>query len=87
MRGKKVFAMFAVAALGALGITSAVARDDVDKREERGGFVVPCSLAGVNPVHHPEIFGNPAAARAYGFVRSRNGAWQVQDDCFRGRRY
>ena len=43
-----------------------------------GGFVKSCSLDGVNPVHHPEIFGNPAAAREFGFVQSRDGTWHVQ---------
>ncbi len=89
MSGKRAFVMLAItAALGVLGAASAVARDDVDKREERGGSVGPCSLAGVNPAHHPEIFGNPAvAAREYGFIKSRDGTWQVQDNCLRGRRY
>ena len=45
--------------------------------KERGGYVSPCSLVGVNPAFHPEIFGNPAVARSYGFVKSRNGNWQV----------
>jgi hypothetical protein len=35
--------------------------------------VKPCSLDGVNPVYHPDIFGNPAVARSFGFVRSREG--------------
>jgi hypothetical protein len=42
-----------------------------------GGSVRPCSLDGVNPVYHPEIFGNAAAARAYGFVQSADHAWYV----------
>ncbi len=71
-----------------MGRGSAVAKDDINRRDERGGSVVPCSLNGVNPVHHPEIFGNPAvAAREYGFVKSRDGTWHVQDNCLRGRRY
>jgi hypothetical protein len=88
MSGNKAFVMLAItAALGVLGAASAVAKDDMGKRDERGGSVVPCSLAGVNPVHHPEIFGNPAvAAREYGFVQSRDGTWHVQDNCLRGRR-
>jgi hypothetical protein len=45
--------------------------------------VLPCSLDGVNPVHHPHIFGNPAVARSYGFVRSRDGAWHVVPNCHR----
>jgi hypothetical protein len=49
--------------------------------KERGGYVSPCSLNGVNPAYHPEIFGNPAVARSYGFVRSRDGTWQVSSGC------
>jgi hypothetical protein len=71
-------------ALGILGATPAVAgRDDMNDRGERGGYVLPCNLDGVNPVYHPEIFGNPAAAAAYGFARSRDGAWYVRPDCRR----
>jgi hypothetical protein len=85
MNGKKAFAALAVTtALGILGTASAVAgKDDMNERGERGGSVVPCSLVGVNPVHHPDIFGNAATAYAYGFVRSRDGAWQVRPDCHR----
>jgi hypothetical protein len=32
---------------------------------------------------HPEIFGNPAVAASYGFVRSRNGTWYVRPGCRR----
>jgi hypothetical protein len=87
MSGKKIFVMLAIAAgSSALGFAAADAKDDIDKRAERGGSVVPCSLAGVNPAYHPEIFGNPAvAAREYGFVKSRDGTWRVQDNCLRGR--
>jgi hypothetical protein len=83
MSGKKAFIMLAITAvLGALGAASAVAKDDMDQRSERGGSVVPCSLVGVNPGLHPEIFGDPAvAARQYGFVKSRDGTWRVQDNC------
>jgi len=83
MSGKKALIMLATtAALGALGAASAVAKDDMDQRSERGGSVVPCSLSGVNPAVHPEIFGDPAvAARQYGFVKSRDGTWRVQDNC------
>jgi len=46
--------------------------------------VVPCSLAGVNPAYHPEIFGNAAAAQSFGFVQARDGTWHVQSNCFGG---
>jgi hypothetical protein len=68
------------AALGAVAMTSAVASDRNDSRGERGGYVLPGNLGGVNPVYHPEIFGNPAAAAAYGFVQSRDGVWHVRGD-------
>jgi hypothetical protein len=58
---------------------------DYSRWWERGGFVKPCSLDGVNPAYHPGIFGNPAFARAvYGFVRGRDGTWQVEPNCVRG---
>jgi hypothetical protein len=83
MNGKKAFVALAVtAALGILGAAPATASDhDRDRGRERG-YVLPCSLAGVNPVYHPEIFGNAATAYAYGFVRSRDG-WQVRPNCHR----
>jgi hypothetical protein len=84
MNGNKAFVALAVTtALGVLGAASAAAGEHNDRNREREGFVVPCSLSGVNPAHHAEIFGNPAvAAREYGFVKSRDGTWQVQDHCF-----
>ena len=48
------------------------------------GWVVPCSLDGVNPAYHPGIFGNPRVARQYGFIRSPDGTWQVEKNCVRG---
>jgi hypothetical protein len=86
MSAKKAFVALAVTAgLGVLGAAPAVAsKDDIDTRDERGGSVVPCSLIGVNPAVHPEIFGNPAvAARQYGFVRSKDGSWHVEPNCHR----
>ena len=44
--------------------SSALAESDRDS----GGYVLPGSMDGVNPVDHPRIFGNPATAEAYGFV-------------------
>jgi hypothetical protein len=46
-------------------------------RANPGGSVRPYSLDGVNPVYHPQIFGNAAAARAYGFVQSSDHTWHV----------
>ena len=79
-----VIAMTAV--LGVLGGTSA-ARAGMEEGDtpSEGGSVIRCSLAGVNPVHHPEIFGDPAVARSYGFVQGRDFVWRVDSNCTAGR--
>jgi hypothetical protein len=85
MRGRQAFVALVVttAVLGILGAASAAANDRSDRGRERGS-VRPCSLDGVNPAYHPYIFGNPAAAYAqYGFIRSRDGTWQVEPNCHR----
>jgi hypothetical protein len=82
MSGNKPFGALAIiTALGVLGVASARAGGHEGDRKEKEGYVVPCSLAGVNPVYHPEIFGNPAVAASYGFVRARDGTWQVGAGC------
>jgi hypothetical protein len=52
-----------------LGSASAALAND---NEERGGYVLPGSMDGVNPVYHPEWFGPAArqnnAGEAYGFA-------------------
>jgi hypothetical protein len=83
--GVKVFGALAIAgAFGLLVTGEAFAQDNGrSSGKERGGWVAPCSLDGVNPVQHPDIFGNPAIARSYGFVRTRDGGWQVVPNCHR----
>ncbi len=84
MRRKKSFVVLAVATVfGVLGITSGSANDMTGDRDQREGAVVRCSLDGVNPAYHPEIFGNAAAAASYGFVRSADGTWHVRPGCRR----
>jgi hypothetical protein len=87
MSAKKVFVALAVTTgLSFLGAASAVAKDDMGDHGDRGEPsrpVVPCSLSGINPAAHPEIFGNPAVAASYGFVRSRDGTWHVRPNCRR----
>ena len=58
-------------------VASAAANNRDDHGRDRYGSVVPCSLDGVNPAYHPEIFGNAAAALSFGFVRTRGalGRW------------
>lgn len=80
----------AVTAMTALGVPSgtpaAWAFSDCDNYYPNcRGYVIPCSLDGVNPVYHPSIFGNPAVAwRQYGFIRARDGTWYVERNCVRG---
>jgi hypothetical protein len=93
MRGKKTLAALAITtSLAVLGTSLAVLATssaawsyydyDYDGRHFRGGYVKPCSLDGVNPAYHRDIFGNPALARAvYGFVQARDGSWHVQPNC------
>jgi hypothetical protein len=85
MSGERRFVAFAIAAsLGVLGPAAAWAQTGGYDFEYEGGYVKPCSLAGVNPAYHPEVFGNPAVAREYGFAQTRNGTWHTQN-CGGGR--
>jgi hypothetical protein len=83
MKGNKAFVVVAVTiALGVLGAAPAVGNQDrPDRTEERSGAVTPCNLTGVNPAYHPEVFGNAATALSFGFVKSRDGSWQVVPNC------
>ena len=69
----------ALAAALILGTASAALAGD-SSSEPGGGYVVPGSMDGVNPAYHPGIFGNPAVAKSYGFVKSRDGNWHVRSD-------
>ena len=83
MSGSKALGVLAIATVLSVLGTSSAAWSYFDGRYFRGGFVKPCSLDGVNPAYHPDIFGNPAFARAvYGFVRGRDGAWHVVANCY-----
>jgi hypothetical protein len=80
---RKIFgALLMATALTVVGAASARANDR-DHGIERGGAVVRCSLEGVNPIFHPEVFGNGATARSYGFVQTADHAWHVVPDCRR----
>jgi hypothetical protein len=84
MTGNKTLVVAAITtALGILGAATAAASDHNGAREPERGYVVPCSLAGVNPAYHPDIFGNPAAAKAYGFVQGPGRVWRVEGNCRR----
>lgn len=82
MSGKKAFGALAVAALIVLGAASAaMAGHERGDHPDSRGAVRPCSLDGVNPVYHPEIFGNAAAAASYGFVQGQDRVWRVKANC------
>jgi hypothetical protein len=84
MTGNKAFVVVATTlALGVLGAASAAASDHGDDRGHPRSYVLPCSLDGVNPAYHPDIFGNPAAARSFGFVQGPDHTWRVVSGCRR----
>ena len=67
----------AVTAALILGTASAALAGQ-DDRNDKGGFVHPPSMDGVNPVYHPGWFPNYARAdraadEAYGFAPSATG--------------
>lgn len=84
MTGTKAYALLAAVAAGAVFCTASTTWAQYGGGNYRsGGSVTACSLSGVNPAFHPEIFGNPAIAATYGFVQS-NGSWHVAPGCRRG---
>jgi hypothetical protein len=83
-RGGTPMATRALAAAASLACAaSAFARDDDPKDRDRTGGVLACSLDGVNPALHPEIFGNPATARQLGFYQTPDHVWHVVPGCHR----
>jgi hypothetical protein len=83
-RKRRVIGTVALRTLAILAVlcSAYAARSQITGIPKDGGFVKPCSLDGVNPVLHPDIFGNPALAlREYGFIRARDGSWHVIPNC------
>ena len=80
MSGKAFVALAVATSFNMLAIVSAVSAGDQGERGREKG-VLPCSLDGVNPVYHPEIFASPAAARSFGFVRGPDRVWRVVPGC------
>jgi hypothetical protein len=83
MIGKKALVGLSAIVLGIPSVLGTALASGEVKSPREGGWVVPCSLVGVNPAHHRDIFGNPAVARSYGFVQAHDGSWQVQSNCRR----
>jgi hypothetical protein len=63
-----MFSNSKIALAVALIVGTACAALAGDQTDERGGFVMPGSMDGVNPVYHSDIFGD--AGKAYGRVES-----------------
>jgi hypothetical protein len=61
-----------IALAAALIFGTATAALANDSGEDRGGFVIPGSMVGVNPVYHPDIFGTASnavnAGKAFNYV-------------------
>jgi hypothetical protein len=83
MSGKIALIVLIAATAVVVSVASSLAGMGDSGDHMGGGGVVRCSLDGINPAHHPEIFGNPAVAASYGFVRSRDGTWHVAPNCRR----
>ena len=71
MSGKRILiAISAAIALGNVGAASVAQAGN--QGEDRGGFVMPGSMDGVNPAYHPEWFGKSAntapAGNAFGYA-------------------
>ncbi len=71
MSGKSIWiAVLAAVVLGIVGAATAARAGD--QGEDRGGYVVPGSMVGVNPVYHPDLFGRAGstgpAGNAYGYA-------------------
>jgi len=46
-----------------------------DASEERGGFVIEGSMDGVNPVYHPDLFGNLNALATKRTLQQDRSEW------------
>jgi hypothetical protein len=70
MRGRRTsIAIFAAVALGIVGAASVAQAGGSDNWNDSGGYVVPGSMSGVNPVFHPGWFGRSGSAGdAYGYA-------------------
>jgi hypothetical protein len=77
-----VLAIFGVVGTALGGMMDMEPREFREPRERKEPpHVVPCSLAGINPAYHPEVFGSAASARQLGFVQAKDGTWHVIPNC------
>jgi hypothetical protein len=67
MSGRRTsIAISAAIVLGIVGAATAALANDSGEND-RGGYVVPGSMVGVNPAYHPDLFGQ-AGGSAYGYA-------------------
>jgi hypothetical protein len=71
MSGRTSIAISAAIVLGIVGAATAALANDSGEND-RGGYVVPGSMVGVNPVYHPGWFGQAGnavvAGDAFGYA-------------------
>ena len=73
---KGLLVLFSAVALGVAGAASVAQANE--PTDEYGGFVVPGSMDGVNPVFHPRWFGPAARAKAANSYNAYGYAPQIQ---------
>ena len=71
-----MFNKMTIALATALVLSSGVAALAASEQsEDRGGFVIPGSMDGVNPVYHPDIFGNVNAQATKRTLQQNRSEW------------
>jgi len=71
-----MFNKMTIALATALVLSSGVAALAASEQsEDRGGFVIPGSMDGVNPVYHPDIFGNVNAQATKRTLQQDRSEW------------
>jgi hypothetical protein len=82
-RKKAIVPLAVIAAPGVLGATSAAWSEMRGDLHNEQSFGTSCSLDGFNPSWHSG-FETPALAKQFGFVKSRDGTWQLDKSCAQG---
>jgi hypothetical protein len=70
-----MFTKTKIALATALVLSSVATTLANEQTEERGGFVIPGSMDGVNPVYHPDIFGNANAQATKQLLQQDRSEW------------
>lgn len=70
-----MFTKTKIALATALVLSSVATALANEQTEERGGFVIPGTMDGVNPVYHPDIFGSANAQTAKQPLQQDRSEW------------